>query len=335
MPERRPSVPPPQRPTARLDPAMLRQEVPARAAMRRAPAALLALVVLPACAAVPPADTTPLGPRHDHNGPAVVVISIDGLRPDALEPARATTLLRLIDEGAYQPAAQTVLPSRTLPSHTSMLTGVIPQAHGITWNEDRTREHGRVGAQTIFDHAARHGLTSAAIVAKAKFRHLIRDGSPTYAAVPSGRTIRTAGEIAAHVERRLRHSRPDLLYVHLPDPDVFGHAFGWMTRPYRFGVRRADAAVARVIGAADRAYGEGGYTLIITADHGGARRGHGRGRAEDRTIPWLAWGRGVCPGRISGLVLIEDTAPTVLELLGVPVPAVMTGRAVAVTACDA
>src|SRR5690606_34556114 len=58
----------------------------------------------------------------------VVVISVDGLRPDAIEKFGAKNIQRLIREGSYSLEATTILPSKTLPSHTSMLTGTEPAA---------------------------------------------------------------------------------------------------------------------------------------------------------------------------------------------------------------
>jgi hypothetical protein len=64
----------------------------------------------------------------------VVIITIDGLRPDALDQADTPTLDMLRAKGAYSPSAQTVLTSITLPSHASMLSGMVPAKHGILWN---------------------------------------------------------------------------------------------------------------------------------------------------------------------------------------------------------
>ena len=64
----------------------------------------------------------------------VVVVSIDGLRPDAIITYSAPTLQRLMREGSYTLSARTIDPSKTLPSHTSMLTGQPPDRHGVLWN---------------------------------------------------------------------------------------------------------------------------------------------------------------------------------------------------------
>ena len=51
----------------------------------------------------------------------------DGLRPDAISMAGAVNIQSLAARGAYTWTAQTILPSNTLPSHISMLTGYPPE----------------------------------------------------------------------------------------------------------------------------------------------------------------------------------------------------------------
>jgi len=259
----------------------------------------------------------------------VIVISIDGLRPDAIEAHRATTLQRLMREGSHTLAARTVLPSYTLPSHVSMLTGVPPEVHGIAWNEDRTEGEGFVGAATVFELAARHGYHTAAFVSKSKLRHLQKPGTLDHAAAPRGLGTRSAAEVADAVADYLAHRRPNLLFVHLSEPDVAGHTVGWMGRVYGWAVRRADAAVARILIEADEAFGPGNYTVIVTADHGGHGRKHGSDAPQDVFIPWIIWGRGVTRGAVlpEG-IRTTDTAATVLRLLGLEVPSGWEGTPV-------
>ena len=94
-------------------------------------------------------------------------------------------------------------------------------------------------------------------------------------------------------------------------------------------MRLADRAVGRLVAAADEEYGRDGYTLIVTSDHGGQGRGHGSDHALDTTIPWIARGAGVQAGGVLPTgVRTMDTAATALWLLGVPVPASWSGKAV-------
>ena len=260
----------------------------------------------------------------------VVLVSIDGLRPDAIATFNAPTLTRLIHEGSYTLSARTILPSKTLPSHTSMLTGEGPDDHGILWNNAVDDEPGTIAIPTVFSEARLRGYETAAFFSKAKFSHLQRPGTLDYSQAPGGWFGKwSASETIADVEQHLAQSAPNLLFVHLSDPDTEGHAHGWMSAQYGRGVLRADRAVARLLQAADRAYGTDGYTIIITADHGGHGHDHGTNDPRDVTIPWIAWGRGVIPGELSpNTVQTMDTAATALFLLGVESPSAWAGTAV-------
>ncbi|HJU64738.1 MAG TPA: ectonucleotide pyrophosphatase/phosphodiesterase [Gemmatimonadaceae bacterium] len=256
----------------------------------------------------------------------VVIVSIDGLRPDAIARFGAATLTRLTREGSYTFAATTIMPSKTLPSHTSMLTGEGPDEHGITWNSNQTDEHATVAIPTVFSVARARGLTTAAFFSKGKFNHLEVPGSLDYTQAPHGDGKWSSSRTIRDVERYLATERPNLLFVHLGDPDYMGHFWGWMSWFYGQAVRRVDGAVERLLMAADRAYGAGNYAVILTADHGGHGRSHGSDRAADVTIPWIAWGEGVQRGtRITADVHTMDTAGTALWLLGVSVPDGWTG----------
>ena len=270
-----------------------------------------------------PAQTPPAGAVSTH----VIVISIDGLRADAIARYQPTTLLRLQQEGAFG-TAQTIFPSKTLPSHTSMLTGVAPEVHGITWNSEEVDEFGFVRVPTVFEVARENGYRTAGFFSKAKFRHLQKPGSFDYTQAPRGDNW-PATRTIADVRQFLRYQRPNLLFVHIAEPDYAGHAVGWMSFVYGWAVRRADAAVAAVMQSADQAFGRGNYTLLVTADHGGHGRDHGTADPQDMTIPWIVWGRGVQEGAISDSLQTMDTAATVLWLLGVPAPTSWSGRAVA------
>jgi predicted AlkP superfamily pyrophosphatase or phosphodiesterase len=255
----------------------------------------------------------------------VILVSIDGLRPDAIEAFGLKTLQRLMAEGSYTLEASTILPSKTLPSHTSMLTGRTPEGHGITFNREMD-SHGVVEVPTIFELARREGLHTAAFYSKAKFRHLDRDQSYDYRQAPASNVDNwMATRTVPDAINYMRHRSPNLLFVHIGEPDFAGHATGWMSFFYGIATRRADAAVARLLEAADRTYGRGNYAVIVTADHGGHDRNHGSDDPRDVTIPWIAWGEGVQAGARPVGVRTMDTAATALRLLGIPLSTQLAG----------
>jgi predicted AlkP superfamily pyrophosphatase or phosphodiesterase len=273
-------------------------------------------------------------PEADRVHKNVILISVDGLRPDAINTFKAETLARLMRDGSYTLTASTILPSKTLPSHTSMLTGEPPDTHGVLWNNKRMFASGGPESPTIFGVLRATGLKTAAFFSKSKFEDLQTPGSLDYSQAPGGlmgglipgrwSSDRTAEDAA----RYLKSARPNLLFVHFGDADTAGHRSGWMAAAYGDAVRRVDASIARLLSAADEAYGPANYTVIVTADHGGHGRDHGSDNPLDVTIPWIAWGNGINPGRITEKVKTMDTASTVLWLFGVDEPTEWAGTPV-------
>lgn len=286
-----------------------------------------ATATVAAASAVDSIAPRPPAVRSEH----VIVISIDGLRPDAIAAAGAVTLQRMVREGSFSAQAQTIPLSKTLPSHTSMVTGVGPEVHGITWNSDLTPIYGKVRVPTMFEIARESGLVTAAFFSKSKFHHLEVPGTLDLVESPWGWFGSWRAEVTVrHVEEELGEARPNLTFVHFGEPDYAGHEHGWMEPEYLDAVRKADWAVARVLEEADAAFGAGEYTVIVTADHGGHAHEHGHGTPEHRTIPWLAWGKGVSAGvALAEGIRTMDTAATTLWLLGVTVPAHWEGQPVA------
>jgi predicted AlkP superfamily pyrophosphatase or phosphodiesterase len=87
--------------------------------------------------------------QTDKHQPNVLLISIDGLRPDIVMNAqkyglKIPTIKRMMKEGTYAPnGGEGVMPTLTYPSHTSMLTGTNPATHGVDSNKpfDPTGEY--------------------------------------------------------------------------------------------------------------------------------------------------------------------------------------------------
>jgi predicted AlkP superfamily pyrophosphatase or phosphodiesterase len=234
-------------------------------------------------------------------------------------------------EGSYSLSARTIMPSTTLPSHTSMLSGEMPNEHGVLWNNVTSARVEVVDVPTVFSVARQHGYRTAAFFSKAKFHPLQRPGTLDYSQAPGGWWGRwSAAKTVSDVRVHLEEQKPNVLFVHLPDPDAAGHSWGWMSPAYGRAVRETDAALSDLLALADSAYGAGNYSVIVTADHGGHDYGHGTDDPRDVLIPWIAWGRGVDAGEDLKDMDIDtiDTAPTVLWLLGVQRPNEWDGKPV-------
>lgn len=258
-----------------------------------------------------------------HAANPIVVISLDGMRPDALEKGKAKNVLQVISEGTSFSNARTVRPSITLPSHTSMLTGLDPLQHGIFWN-DYLPAYGPVRFKTALEIANDAGLHTAIFIAKDKLLHLNRPNGVDH----FEKTDKEGSEIATAFKRYVAlRGLPDVTFLHIPDADSKGHTFLWMSPAYFSGVRDADEAVGSILATAYGASGSKKPTIIITADHGGFGFGHLSDIDANNTIPFIAKGENIAAGIIKqDRVTVYDTAATVLSLLSLPIPESWSGK---------
>lgn len=256
----------------------------------------------------------------------VIIISADGLRPDVLLRARTPNIRRLIESGTFTMWARTVPQSITLPSHSSMLTGVTPERHRILWNSD-IPEPVYPKVPTIFEIAKGAGLTTAMVTGKSKFVSLARPGSLDWKSVKSA----TDEEVGSRAAALLRERKPNLLVVHFPGADAVGHSKGWGTPEQVAAVETVDRSVGVLLGAMEEAGLSGSSVVILSADHGGAGRGHGPNDPRSRHIPWIASGPGIRHGydltRDANLTVnTEDTFATACWLLGLTPPGKIDGK---------
>jgi arylsulfatase A-like enzyme len=67
----------------------------------------------------------------------LLILALDGLRPDHVTPALMPNLCRLRDAGLYFPESRSVFPSETRVNQASLITGCHPARHGLVANKFR------------------------------------------------------------------------------------------------------------------------------------------------------------------------------------------------------
>jgi hypothetical protein len=249
----------------------------------------------------------------------VVIVSIDGLRPDAIPQAPMPNLTALMQSGAYSLGAQTVFPSVTLISHASMLVGVCPSKHGVNWN-DYLPEMGYALGTDLFDIAHAVGLRTYMYASKEKLQQITEPASLDAFVYVNDRDL-------VLMERLLAEFPQDfgVLFIHLGLTDGMGHVYGWLSPEQLSVIRRADEALGLLLAELVARNLQGETLVIVTADHGGHATTHGSSLPEDMTIPWVATGPGIQPKALTTLVHTMDTAATAAFALGLPIPAEWDG----------
>jgi 2,3-bisphosphoglycerate-independent phosphoglycerate mutase len=129
-------------------------------------------------------------------------------------------------------------------------------------------------------------------------------------------------ELAAKLVDCIQAQTYDLIICNVANPDMVGHS-GLLSAAVK-AVEAVDRLLARVIVAIDQVNGE----LLITADHGNVEQMIDRSTGQSHTahttnpVPLLFHGR---PATLEAEGSLRDIAPSILHLLGLPQPAVMTG----------
>ena len=241
----------------------------------------------------------------------VILISIDGMRPDGFLSCGNAFCEEMMKRGAYTLDATTVFPSVTLPCHMSMFHSVPPERHGITTNTYTPPVRPVNG---IFEQVKAAGKKGSMFYGWHPLRDICRAGS-LFAAeyIHSYGDEHTDGILTDKALSHIEKYHPDFVFLYMVETDEKGgHDSGWMTDTYLSYISCAIGNVKRVLEAAGEE-----YTIIVTADHGGHDRGHGSDSPFDMTIPMFFIGNDFEAGKKLENVSILDLAPTISDLLGV------------------
>lgn len=245
----------------------------------------------------------------------VILILVDGCRPDALEPAVTPAIGRLIASGASTMCARTVQPPITLPAHFSLFTSLNPRDHNVTTNTGSPSPSAT--ACSIVEMVKNQRLQTAAVYSW----ELLRNLSPPNALgtsfyLDTSNTGYTDLDIMKNAIRIVTQQHPDFCFIYLEGVDQAGHEHGWMSAPYLSAVSQADSAVGMLMQALETAGLTDQYAIVLQSDHGGQGSHHLQSVDAVMTIPWIVHGPGIRQGHhIESAVSILDTAPTIVRLM--------------------
>ena len=253
----------------------------------------------------------------------VILISIDGMRPDGLKACGNPYLDELTKTSSFTFDARTVFPSITLPCHLSMFHSVPPERHGTMSNDYVKPVHPVTG---LFELLSRMGKRCAMYYGWEPLRDIQRVGSLVAAEFIQAYSFdHTDSILTGRALDYIRLAKPDFVFLYMVETDEKGgHDSGWMSDTYLSYISCAIDNVKRVV----ETVGDE-YSIIVTADHGGHERAHGTSLPEDMTIPMFFCGERFRKGRELPEISLLDIAPTVVDLIGVKPEREWEGRSVA------
>ena len=241
----------------------------------------------------------------------VLLISIDGMRPDGLLQCGNPYVSELEKICAYTYSGSSVFPSVTLPCHFSMTHSVPPTRHGILTNTYVPQVRPVKG---IFERIKEEKGKAAIFYGWEELRDIALPGTCKYATYVNALAVENGDNILAdECEKIIDTYKPDFAFLYMVETDEKGgHGNGWMSEAYKACIANAINNVKRMI----EKYGNE-YRVIIMADHGGHDRMHGTEMPEDMTVPFFFYGPEFTPGEIKKPVSLLEIAPTIAALLGI------------------
>jgi arylsulfatase A-like enzyme/Flp pilus assembly protein TadD len=326
-----------------------RSPVPGRLAVL---AALTAALVLSAACGSPETEERPSVVEEvlPSDAQRVVLVSIDTLRGDRLgssvggQPV-TPRLDALAEAGARFTNAISPVPI-TLPSHTTLLTGLEPLRHGVRANAIFALGE---GIPTLATQLQAQGFATGAVIGAIVLdrQYGLARGFDVYDdAMPLRRSLGDGGFAERRADQVVDAALDWLdeqgdrffLWVHMYDPHQKHdapqrHRDIFPSDGYAAEIHFSDAQVGRLIDGVYERYPDGRTLFVVTSDHGEAFGEHGEPSHSytlyDATqrVPLLIAGPGIPAGiTVPDVAGLSDVAPTILDALGVAPEAETDGR---------
>ena len=238
----------------------------------------------------------------------VIVITIDGMKASTYTtpgPSKIPTLRRLMREGAFAEAVIGVTPTVTYPSHTTMMTGVMPVEHGI-YNNNILDPEGTsnsawywyardIKVPTLYGAVKARGMTTAGVswpvTVGADIDYLMPEfggGTRHPKSLDLMRALSKPSGLLDDYEAQgrplawpmtdddrtglaawiIRKYRPNLMLLHIFATDDAQHANGPDTPEALAAIEGADAHVQQIIDTVAGAGLAASTDIVILSDHG-------------------------------------------------------------------
>ena len=281
-------------------------------------------------AGILPAESTQPGSLRPQVADRVALIGVDGLGARWIPWGDMPNLRALRDDGLYT-IGRCGFPTLSAPNWTSVFTGMPIELHGTRDNSGTPKCAPAVPTEgCIFSEIRRQAPDSFTVSAYAwkgiGWCHATNTVSATRHF--GGPADEYADRDAGAVDWALSFlpQSPRLALYYQGQVDSVGHRFGWGGPEFTNACRNVDANIGRIVEAYKAAGLWEDTVFIFVADHGGHDKTHGDATLECFEVPFLVAGPAAKEYRLREPVVLADTAPTTLALLGLDIPETMRSR---------
>ncbi len=266
----------------------------------------------------------------DGERPAILLITLDTTRADRLgieSSAVATPHLKnLAATGLYFTQAYSSTPT-TLPSHTSMMTGLYPMDHGIRENGRRVGEHLDLLAARLQGLGYRTAAFVSGFPLAQQFG--LGRGFDSYDDALDGNSNERSATLttSAALAYLQQEQAAEFLWVHYYDPHApyeppEPYRSQYPDDPYSGELAYLDSEMGRLLAAFEARFPAQPRKIIVVGDHGEGLGDHGEDLHGNllyqgtMRVPLIVAGDGIAPGSVDRAVSIRQVFDTVLEWAG-------------------
>jgi predicted AlkP superfamily pyrophosphatase or phosphodiesterase len=239
----------------------------------------------------------------------VVVISLDAMSESDWETVSSLPYFsHILANGSYTKSLKSVFPTHTYVVHTSMVTGVHPDKHGIIHNhplqpfvpdedQDWYWYQNQIKAPTIYDLARKHRMKTAGLMWPVSGKSSIQFNMPELAAVRGenqalkimkngtlsyvlGLELKLGSHrkstnqpflddfIAECAVDTIKNIKPNLMLIHLCDVDDAKHKYRIDSQEVRDAFCRSDKRIGAITQAVEDAGLKKDTVILVLGDHG-------------------------------------------------------------------
>ena len=212
----------------------------------------------------------------------VLIIGIDGTRPDALQEANTPAIDGLVASASYTYDGLTQFPTYSGPGWSSMLTGVWSDKHGVTDNSFEGSNFSEYQHLFALVKSQQPDAYCASICQWGPINDDVTQQADFQVNTSSMQQTEDEGVAQLQVPEL------DVLFLHLDDVDIAGHTYGYAADvpQYISAIEAADVHVGNILSALESrpTYSEEEWLVVVSTDHGGIGFGHGGSSYDERNI---------------------------------------------------
>ena len=265
------------------------------------------------------ADTDDGSCRHIQ--PHVLMVLLDGWRPDVIAAAHTPTIDMMMQDSAYSMKARTEDTTISGSGHSSFLTGVHRDKHNVHGNSFGDANYQEYPYWFSLLKDERPEMHTAAYHNWLPMANTALDFSVCGYCVDMYVTG-SDNSIATQLATDLANQQMDAVTIVIDAPDAAGHGYGFHPSipQYVAAMNQSDAWLGMIMDAifARTNYAEENWMVIISSDHAGTETRHGSNIPEHREVPLIIWGA-ESSGTIWPAPDAVDIVPTALHHMGVEV----------------